>query len=260
MPSSYAHYRFGSQMLPRLPEDALEAARACRDLYDLGTHGPDIFFFYRPVLDTPVRQAGKRMHSVCPKPLFEGVARRLRLKPRPEGTAYLYGLLTHYALDSVCHPYVKQAQEAGIACHIEMETEFDRLLLEMDGQLHPKPHYQTSHLKLSRPHSLAVAEFYPQLTPGQLREAAWSMGVLTRQCLQRPGRKHRMMKKALGRQFSQFIMTPESNPRCSVTNEKLLALYGKAQARFDTLCAAMHRHLKNGVPLGEEFIPAFDLA
>ncbi len=260
MPSSYAHYRFGGEMISRLPDGVRAAAQACRGVYDLGTHGPDVFFFYRPLANTPVGSVGKRVHFSPAKPLFEAAARHLRLKPRPEGTAYLYGLLTHYALDSVCHPYVKQAQDAGLARHIAMETEFDRLLLEMDGRLLPKPCFPTGHLRLTPEQSRVVAEFYPEVTHRQMREAAFSMGVLTRQCMQKPGMKARVMKKALGSKFSQFILSPECDPRCAVTNEKLLALYGKAQGRFDTLCEALSRHMRTGAPLGEAFAPAFDLA
>lgn len=259
MPSSYAHYRFGGEMISRLPEPVKAEVQSCRGVYDLGTHGPDVFFFYRPMAHTQVGAVGKRVHFSPAKPLFETAARHLRLKPRPEGTAYLYGLLTHYALDSVCHPYVKQAQAAGLARHIEMETEFDRLLLGMDGLLTPKPHYPTGHLRLTPEQSRTVAAFYPEVKERQLREAVFFMDVLTRQCLLRPGVRYRVMKKALGSRFSQFLMTSQENPRCAVTNEKLLALYSEAQGRFDTLCAALTRHLRTGTPLGEEFTPAFDL-
>ncbi len=259
MPACYAHYRFGREMLARLPGKARTAVEKFRGLYDLGTHGPDIFFFYRPTLKTPLGALGKKYHFHSGKPLFACGARRLRLKPDARTEAYLYGLLTHYALDSVCHPYVYQAQKEGLAGHIEMETEFDRLLLEKDGLLTPQPHFPTAHMKLGREESDAIAAFYPGATPRQLREAAVSMGFFTRQCLCREGVKHDLLQKALGSRFSQFLMTPGKNPRCEATNEKLLVLYGKSQHRFDTLWDGLQEHLHTGKPLGTEFVPAFDI-
>ncbi len=259
MPSSYAHYRFGGQMLMRLPESVKAAAEKFRKLYDLGTHGPDLFFYYRPLAHTQVAKLGKKYHFSPGKPLFQAAARRLRLQPREDAQAYLYGLLTHYALDSVCHPYVKQAQDGGIADHVEIETEFDRLLLQTDALILPKPRIPTGYMRLTRQESEMLAAFYPQATPRQLREAAGTMAFLIRKCSYKPGAKYRILKKALGSKFSQFLMTPQANPRCALTNEKLLALYGKAQDRFDILCASLYRNIRTGTPLGPEFAPAFDI-
>ncbi len=259
MPSGYAHYRFGGQMISRLPEKARFAAQKWRKLYDLGAHGPDLFFFYRPRARTAVGDLGKKYHFGSAKALFTAAARRLRLQPKEEGVAYLYGLLTHYALDSVCHPYVEQVDHSGEAEHTEMETEFDRYLMELDGCLLPKPHYPTDHMRLTRQESLVVAQVFPEATPAQLREAAWSMGFLTRQCMHTPGLSYDLLKKALGSKFSQFLMTPQPNDRCAATNPALLGLYGKAQQRFDRLCQGLHLHLTTGAPLGRDFDLAFDV-
>ena len=50
MPAFYAHYRFGCDVLNQLPEDIRSICTAHRGLFDIGLHGPDIYFFYRPVL------------------------------------------------------------------------------------------------------------------------------------------------------------------------------------------------------------------
>ena len=49
MPTTYTHHRFGSECLAALPEELREAVQRYRGLYDTGVHGPDIFFYYRPV-------------------------------------------------------------------------------------------------------------------------------------------------------------------------------------------------------------------
>ena len=50
MPSNFAHYLFGQQLLPQLPNYLQEIIRPNIQLYQIGQHGPDIIFYYRPFL------------------------------------------------------------------------------------------------------------------------------------------------------------------------------------------------------------------
>lgn len=45
MPATYAHYRFGTEVLEKLPQSLQETIQRDRELYDIGFHGPDILFF-----------------------------------------------------------------------------------------------------------------------------------------------------------------------------------------------------------------------
>ena len=58
MPSAYAHYRFGAQLLKRMPPDFCRTAQRFRQLYGVGLHGPDIFFDYSPLMKTSVGSLG----------------------------------------------------------------------------------------------------------------------------------------------------------------------------------------------------------
>ena len=44
MPSNFAHYLFGQQLLPHLPDYLQEVIRPNIQLYQIGQHGPDIIF------------------------------------------------------------------------------------------------------------------------------------------------------------------------------------------------------------------------
>ena len=46
MPTTYAHYRLGDAVVKRLPASAKETVEAHRGLFDIGVHGPDIFFYH----------------------------------------------------------------------------------------------------------------------------------------------------------------------------------------------------------------------
>lgn len=63
MPAFYAHYRFGCDVLNQLPEDIRSICTAHRGLFDIGLHGPDIYFFYRPVLPNKVNRIGYAAHK-----------------------------------------------------------------------------------------------------------------------------------------------------------------------------------------------------
>ncbi|MBR3367326.1 MAG: hypothetical protein IKG66_05990, partial [Lachnospiraceae bacterium] len=72
MPDSYAHYRFGKQVLEQLPEQIRGVILSERELYDIGLHGPDILFFYRPLGRNFVRALGGEMHAASGKRFFSG--------------------------------------------------------------------------------------------------------------------------------------------------------------------------------------------
>lgn len=109
MPSTYAHYRFGVAMLSTMPADIQRTVKRFRRLYDVGLHGPDLLFFQNPLLRTG--NFGRRFHQQTGEAFFSRVCRSLRLEPSEAAFAYLYGVLTHYCLDSICHQYVTQQAE-----------------------------------------------------------------------------------------------------------------------------------------------------
>ena len=45
MPTTYAHYRFGAECISVMPEQLQKIVNEHRALFDIGVHGPDIFFY-----------------------------------------------------------------------------------------------------------------------------------------------------------------------------------------------------------------------
>ena len=126
MPSTYAHYRFGIQMLPQMPADVRRTIQRFRQLFEMGLHGPDIFFYNSPLIKTNVGFWGAKFHEQTGEDFFTRVCRNLRLEPSEAAAAYLYGVLCHYCLDAHCHPYVHKTAEKGEVTHAQLETEFER--------------------------------------------------------------------------------------------------------------------------------------
>lgn len=46
MPSMYAHFVFGKNVYQKLPSDIKKIIKEHRELFFIGLHGPDIFFYY----------------------------------------------------------------------------------------------------------------------------------------------------------------------------------------------------------------------
>ena len=65
MPTTYTHWRFGQECIDVLPDELKKIVNDHRDLYDIGVHGPDIFFYDQLHKDVP-HMLRKRM-SRLPK-------------------------------------------------------------------------------------------------------------------------------------------------------------------------------------------------
>ena len=46
MPTTYAHDLFGQKVYRQMPEEVKKVIRENGELYRIGLHGPDIFFYY----------------------------------------------------------------------------------------------------------------------------------------------------------------------------------------------------------------------
>ena len=108
MPSTYAHRRFGADVLQQLPTALQDQIGKNRALFDVGLHGPDLLFYYHAAKSNPVSALGNAMHEQPGRVFFErarGVVRQA--KDRDAALAYALGFVCHFALDSTCHPYVE---------------------------------------------------------------------------------------------------------------------------------------------------------
>ena len=92
MPANYAHYRFGKLALPKLPAEARQCIGRFRRLYDIGLHGPDIFFYYNPAIDTAVGQLGHSYHTHSGQLFFSAACTKADSEA---AKAYLLGVLGH---------------------------------------------------------------------------------------------------------------------------------------------------------------------
>ena len=254
MPANYAHYRFGKLALPTLPANARQCIGRFRRMYDIGLHGPDILFYYNPIMDTPVGQLGHSYHTFSGQKFFEQACKQADSEA---ARAYLYGLLGHYCLDSLCHPYVNRLVDIGEARHIALESQLERRLLIFDGEASPATFDMSSRLKLTRGECMTVAQFYPPATGANISRSM----KLMRFCvhfLSSPKRAQR--EKLLGRVKPELcdIFIPETeNEEMSLYVDDLVELYGQALERYPRMMEELTAHMETGAPLGKDFAPTF---
>lgn len=74
MPTTYAHYQFGKDVIRILPGPLQKAIENHRELFDIGLYGPDIFFYYRIFHKNRVNAIGYRMHEEYADAFFKHAA------------------------------------------------------------------------------------------------------------------------------------------------------------------------------------------
>ena len=255
MPSIYAHYRFGAQMITKLPPPMQRTIGRFRQLYDMGLHGPDILYY-----QGTGSKLGDKFHTQSGKVFFERVCRYVRLSPSEGAMAYLYGVLAHYALDSLSHPFINRMAGQGKATHMEIETEFDRFLLEMDGKKPPYMQDLSGHIRLTPGESETVAGFYPNVSAGTVRKCVDNMAAATRFLIVPHSLRRDLLSKTMkliSPRNAGRLMTVHPNRACNELNPSLLRLYEMAAERYPVLLEQVRAHLRRKAPLGTDFSVPF---
>lgn len=233
MPATYAHYKFGKDVLGTLPRPLQQAVENNREMFDIGLHGPDILFYYKALKSNPVSQMGNALHVEMADIFFERGLKVIGEASDPAAArAYMYGFICHFALDSECHKYVeKMIQVSGIS-HTEIEMEFDRYLLTGD-YINPVTHLSVRHIHPTLKNAEVIAPFFNEFPPEILKKCLSSM-IMYHKLFLVPGQKKRkalfMAMKVLGKYESMhgIVMSEKANPQCEGYCLLLKKLYAGA--------------------------------
>lgn len=96
MPSTYAHYRMGQEVIKQVSVPAHDIIMKHKQLYDIGLHGPDILFYYHPLVTNPVNAIGYGLHERSGKYFFGKAAEIIETASDKEAAlAYIYGFICH---------------------------------------------------------------------------------------------------------------------------------------------------------------------
>ena len=262
MPSTYAHRRFGANVLDHLPAELGERIRKNRPLYDVGLHGPDLLFYYHAAKSNPVSSLGNAMHEKPGRVFFErarGVVRNAGDKEA--ALAYALGFVCHFALDSTCHPYVEQyTRESGVT-HCEIETEFDNMLMRRDG-LDPLKFFTASHIQPTQRNAQVIAPFYEGISEQVALDALKGM-ISVHKLLQASNPVKRWVvltgMKVVGKYdgLHGLVANPQPNPKCVESSRQLEALYAKALPLAEKLILEFVAQLDTDQPLDKAYDHTF---
>lgn len=253
MPAAYAHRRLGAAVVETLPAAAKKDVIRFRRLYNAGLQGPDFFFYHNPFFKAKTVALGYGYHRKTGREFFTAAR---NVADTEAARAYLMGVLCHYSLDALCHPLVREISAGGEIGHSELETEFDRFLLERDGRSPAHAQVPLEPIALTAGECETVARFYPPATPGVVRRAMKNMAFYSR-LLTAPGGAKRAVLEAgtriLGKKAAGMVMTVGPNPNCAHLDGLLLELYRRAAERV----GAMAGQLLSDKPLDGEFDAIF---
>ena len=262
MPSTYAHRRFGANVLEHLPEPLRSRIEAERELYDIGLHGPDLLFYYKAVKSNPVSRLGNAMHEKPGADFFGPARSRIaEAKDREAALVYVLGVICHFALDSTCHPYVEQYVRSSGVSHCEIETEFDNMLMRRDG-LDPLHYFTASHIHPSQRSAEVIAPFYDGITVEETLGAMKGM-ITVHKLLQASNPVKRWVvltgMKVVGAYdgLHGLVANPKPNPSCAESSRELDALYAKALPLAERLILEYIDTLDTDAPLDTAYRHTF---
>lgn len=173
MPTTYAHYTFGKNVLKNINEEIREKINKNIDLYNIGLHGPDILFYYKPLKPNKIIEMGNEIHEKDASAFFEKAKKTILTCENYDGAlAYIAGFICHYMLDSECHPYIRLKE--NIISHNEIETEFDRYLMLKDN-LNPITFKPTHHIVPKIENAECVSWFFPGTKAEEILSSLKSM-------------------------------------------------------------------------------------
>lgn len=134
MPAEYTHQIIAEKIYEQLPAQ-LQNKLTNLPEYFLGAQGGDLFYFMR-YLCRSKNNPGKFMHNRSVYAFFCALAAELPTA-EPAAVSYIAGYITHYAADTVFHPYVyglteQFVAEQGSRCrwHAYIESDIDTYFVQ----------------------------------------------------------------------------------------------------------------------------------
>jgi hypothetical protein len=246
MPATYAHYIFGKKVYKALPQDIKEIINENRPAYLLGLHGPDLVFYYRSFGKNRVNQLGVQMHKEPAAKFFEKARKQYQKRPNYVLLSYLCGFLCHFMLDSECHPYISSYMEEYDLGHLEIETDFERALMERDG-LDPTTQNCTRHLLRDLDTEEAIASVFDGLEVYHIDDSIRGFQFCIR-ALQCPTKVKAVLLKGFFKLIGQektlggLVMDGVENPSCEESREFLAERLERAVApAVQEICSYVYK-------------------
>lgn len=261
MPTTYAHYKFGTEVLEKLNVNIRKMINDNIELYNIGLHGPDILFYFKPLKSNDISAMGHEIHSEKAKGFFENARKTINASYNYEASlSYIAGFICHYMLDSQCHPYIRQ-NETNFS-HSEIEVELDRVLM-IENNLKPLSFKPTNHINPSSQNSMIVSSFFKGVKSADIEKALKSMKFYLN-ILVAPGKiKRSLISGALNAtgnydNMIDLMMKYEPDENIKEINERLMHLFSDAIEPTAALIEEYCSNLKNSDDINQRFNRNFE--
>ncbi len=204
--------------------------RPYMNYYNIGVHGPDILFYYRSFSKNAVNQYGVKVHDEPMRCFLEHAFSVFKKQRRKNAAfAYLAGFMTHYILDSTCHPYIRRRMvETGIS-HAEMETDWDYLMMKRDYR-NPLHYKVARHIHTGLAYASVIGPYY-DISPWKISAGLWYMKLVLNHIFH----SHFGVKRAVSAflnemflpklSFQHYFRKKKMNPQNRETCRQLYRLY-----------------------------------
>jgi hypothetical protein len=180
MPAAVTHYLCGNRVLKLIKNNNIkDTITNRRSIFNLGTQGPDIFFYYGAwpwSKNKGIPKLGNRIHKEKTGKFFAEALKYIIESDEPSKgilTAYMYGYLCHYVLDCRIHPYVfyktgfiRRGEEysAKFNCYHRMfEASLDVLMLKHEFNKKPRDIKVSETIAISREAADVISEMYSKV-------------------------------------------------------------------------------------------------
>lgn len=261
MPTTYAHYTFGKEVLKELKEDDLkQIINKNIDLYNIGLHGPDILFYYNPLKSNIINKRGNAIHSENFDIFLENARNVIhKSNDNERAISYIMGFICHFMLDSECHPYIGEKQNKELS-HNEIESEFDRIFM-VNNNLNPILFKPTEHILPRKEYAHYISSFY-DIDSDTILKALKSMKFYLNFLVSPRRLKRFIILKGLKftgnyNSMKGLIMNYEPNPSCIEINENLHKLYMDAIIPTANMLYDFYDGINDEKPLNKRFYRNF---
>lgn len=262
MPAIYTHYCFGEEMKKVYPSHIQKIIQEHQDLYEIGLHGPDIFFYYQIYHYNDLNRWGSAMHKQKAYDFFESSRHVILEKSHREAKiAYMLGFIAHFALDYECHSYIEKKIEVSHVSHSLIECEMDKYLLL---QRQHKPLYTdlTKHLNPTMDNAKVIQTFFPQFTNQQILSTLKSMKTYNRilashQPIIRTLVKTFLLISGKYKGYRGLLMDVKPHHECDDSNLRLEKLMKKSIPHCLMLSENYYAYLTKNEALSHDFLNHF---
>ena len=175
--------------------------------------------------------------------------------------AYLMGFVCHFILDSECHPYVESYIEKSGVQHLEIEEEFEKKLMRMDGK-DPFSYPLARLVPVDIATADAIWPFYDNISRKTVMQSLRDLRLI-KQIFTAPGAvKYKMVNTGLKlsghyADMKGLMNQRRDNPKCEESNEELMRRFDEAADLAARMIISLDESIWSRKELDERFDRTF---